>query len=204
MKQSAPHSQTTDKIIRRRRIFRSFLAKSLSNRSLTERAADDITKYSGSIPFLIFHIYWFALWIAINVGAVPGLVPFDPFPFGLLTMIVSLEAIVLSVFVLLSQNRASQIDSLREEVDLQVNLIAEEEITKTLEILAEIREKLGIKKEDPELARMLNRIDTSYIERTLQKQMENETQSIISVINKNGSNGHQKQPDKENKQTSKK
>lgn len=197
MKENSTKSlQQSDKIIRRRRIFRSFLGKSLANRSFTEKASDEITRFSGSILFLVFHIYWFALWIVINMNMIPGIKAFDPYPFGLLTMIVSLEAIVLSVFVLLSQNRGAQIDSLREEVDLQVNLIAEEEITKALELLAEIREKLGIKKEDPELERMLNRIDTSYIERTLQKQMDNENQSIIPLMNK--SNGKsEKEPSKE-------
>ena len=97
-------------------------------------------------------------------------------------MIVSLEAIILSVFVLLSQNRAAHIDSLRDELHLQVNLIAEEEITKVLEILADMRAKMGIKREDPELSRMLERIDTSYIERTLQKQVDTGTANILKII----------------------
>jgi uncharacterized membrane protein len=171
-----------DRLTRRRRIFRSFEAKSLNNRGVLERISDTITNFSGSIPFLFAHIVWFAIWIAVNVHLIPGIEAFDPFPFGLLTMIVSLEAIVLSVFVLLSQNSAAKIDSLRAELNLQVNLIAEEEITKTLEMLANIQKKLGILEEDIELERMLNRIDTSYIERSLQRQMDNNQNNLIHMI----------------------
>lgn len=115
---------------------------------------------------------------------IPGVEAFDPFPFGLLTMIVSLEAIILSVFVLLSQNRDARIGKLREEVNLQVNLVAEEEITKILELLDEIRKKMGIKKEDHELEKMLERIDTSYIERSLQKQMESSQPHPTDILQK--------------------
>jgi uncharacterized membrane protein len=192
-----------DKMQRRRRIFKSFMGKALANRSFTDKIADEITAISGSVPFLIAHIYWFIVWILINTNAIPGFVAFDPFPFGLLTMIVSLEAIVLSVFVLLSQNRGAKIDSLREELDLQINLIAEEEITKCLEMLAALHKKMGILQEDVELDRMLNRLDTSYIERTLQKQIDNGSQSLMKKIsNPNGNantNGNGKPKEGEQK-----
>ncbi len=181
-KQQATRPSAHERLIRRRRTFRSFMAKALARRSHTDKIADEITTVSGSFPFLVVHVIWFISWVSINIGLIPGVVPFDPFPFGLLTMIVSLEAIVLSVFVLLSQNRSYQVDSLRQEVNLQVNLIAEEEITKALELLRDIHEHLKINKEDPELQRMLNRIDTSYIERTLQKQVEGETAPLINRI----------------------
>ncbi|CAN5207068.1 hypothetical protein BH11PAT1_BH11PAT1_6540 [soil metagenome] len=171
-----------DKITRRRRIIRSFEAKALSHRSVADKFSDFVTDFSGSITFLLLHVVWFAFWISINQGVIPGMKPFDPFPFGLLTMVVSLEAIVLSVFVLLSQNRDAHISKLRDELQLQVNLISEEEITKILELLHEMREKMGIKREDKELEKMLERIDTSYIERSLQKQMDN-TGSTIDLLN---------------------
>src|SRR3989338_10675001 len=94
-----------DKISRRRRIIRSFEGKALGNRRFTERIADQITATFGSFSFAVIHIYWFILWVVINDGYIPGVRPFDPFPYGLLTMIVSLEAIFLSIFVLLSQDR---------------------------------------------------------------------------------------------------
>jgi uncharacterized membrane protein len=167
---TAQNSQ--DKISRRRRIIRSFEAKALIHRKFSEKVADYLTSHFGSFAFALIHLYWFTLWIVINSNMVPGIEPFDPFPYGFLTMIVSLEAIFLSIFVLISQNRAGQVASLREELHLQVNLIAEEEITKVLELLSEIRTKLGIKRDDPELSRMLERIDTSYIEYSLQRQID--------------------------------
>lgn len=184
MSQPTPTSTShQDKVIRRRRLIKSFESKALSNRKFTDKISDFITDFSGSISFLALHIIWFGVWILINMSFFPGVEAFDPFPFGLLTMIVSLEAIVLSVFVLLSQNRDAKISKLRDELHLQVNMIAEEEITKILELLHEMREKMGIKKEDRELEKMLERIDTSYIERSLQKQIDsNGPKDIINIL----------------------
>jgi CRP/FNR family cyclic AMP-dependent transcriptional regulator len=97
-------------------------------RSKIEKAADWIAAFSGSILFLGLHIVWFAVWIVINMNYIPAIPPFDPYPFGLLTMVVSLEAIVLSVFVLLSQNRQVEKDHLRADIEYEVNLRAEIEI----------------------------------------------------------------------------
>lgn len=159
-----------EEIQARRTFYKSFEAKALKSRSFLTRFADRLTATFGSSTFLVLNAIWFLVWIAININWTP-LPVFDPFPFGLLTMIVSLEAIFLSIFVLVSQNRSSYVDTMREELDLQVNLIAEKEITKALKILAEIRQNLGIKEEDQELTEMIKRIDTSYIERSLVKQL---------------------------------
>lgn len=97
------------------------------HRSLIDRAADWIAAFSGSIPFLGLHVLWFAVWIGWNSLA-PEASRFDPFPYGLLTMTVSLEAIILSVFVLLSQNRQIEKDRVRADVEYDVNLKAELEI----------------------------------------------------------------------------
>lgn len=180
---------TIDKISRRRRIIRSFEAKALGHRKFTEKIADSVTAAFGSFTFGVLHVYWFGLWIVLNTGLIVWITPFDPFPFGLLTMIVSLEAIFLSILVLLSQNRAGQVASLREELHLQVDLIAEEEITKVLEILSEIRTKVGIKSDDPELTRMLQRIDTSYIESSLQRQVDAGSTNILKSITPSGLQG---------------
>jgi len=96
-------------------------------RTLTEKAA--------TTGFFIFHAVAFSIWIVWNLG-IGGLPQFDPFPYGLLTMIVSLEAIFLSLFVLMTQSRESTIAELREEMTLQVNLRIEEEVTKTLQLVA--------------------------------------------------------------------
>lgn len=160
------------KIERRKQFFRSFEAKSLRSRSLLTQIADDLTAICGSTVFLLINILGFAGWILINTGLVPGINPFDPFPFGLLTMMVSLEAILLAIFILVSQNRSSHINTIRDEVNTRLNLIAEEEITKILEILAEIRREVGIKREDPELKQMIERLDTNYIERSIVGELE--------------------------------
>ena len=168
----------------RRKFFKSFEAKSLSGRSFLTQIADDLTAICGSTQFLIFHVVFFATWILINIGEVPWIKSFDPYPFGFLTMVVSLEAIFLSIFVLVSQNRSSYISTLRDEVHLGVNLIAEEEITKILEVLADIRKEIGIKKPDHQLDKMLERIDTGYIERSIMDQMERANKSLVEQMKK--------------------
>jgi CRP/FNR family cyclic AMP-dependent transcriptional regulator len=99
-------------------------------RTAIEQAADWVAAFSGSIPFLILHVAIFAVWILLNVNWLPGWKPpmFDPFPFGLLTMVVSLEAIILSVLVLLSQNRQVAKDRIRGDIEYEVNLKAELEV----------------------------------------------------------------------------
>jgi uncharacterized membrane protein len=108
------------------------------------RLADAITAFSGSMMFVWLHVLWFGAWIAVNLGYVPGIEPFDEFPFGLLTMVVSLEAIFLSTFVLVSQNRMQLAADRRAELDLHVNLLAEREATEILRKLIRIEERLDI------------------------------------------------------------
>lgn len=167
---------------RRRQFFRSFEAKSLRSRSILTQISDDLTNICGSSFFLLFHIIFFISWIIVNMGFIFSITPFDPFPFGLLTMVVSLEAIFLAIFILVSQNRSSYIGTLRDEFNLRVNLIAEEEITKVLELLAEMRKEMGIKKEDPELREMLERIDTGYIESSILEQVKEANKSLSEEL----------------------
>jgi uncharacterized membrane protein len=108
--------------------------------NVEERIADRISAFAGSMRFVYLHCIWFAVWILVNLGlvaaALGALPPFDPFPFGLLTMIVSLEAIFLSTFVMITQNRQAEVADHRAEMDYQVNVKAGAEITK-LTILLE-------------------------------------------------------------------
>ena len=97
-------------------------------RTTVQKAADWIADFSGSIPFLALHIAFFAAWILLNVPRIPGAPMFDPFPYGLLTMVVSLEAIILSVFVLLSQNRQVAKERIRGDIEYEVNIKAEMEV----------------------------------------------------------------------------
>jgi uncharacterized membrane protein len=112
-------------------------------RTKVEKAADWIAAFSGSIAFLMIHIVIFAVWILLNVDWLPGWKPpmFDPFPFGLLTMVVSLEAIILSVFVLLSQNRQAAKERIRGDIEYEVNLKAELEIAHLHEKLDRLHEE---------------------------------------------------------------
>lgn len=97
-------------------------------RTAVQKAADWIAAFAGSITFLMIHVVWFGAWIFVNAVKLPGLPQFDPFPFGFLTLTVSLEAIFLSVFVLLSQNRQAAKDHVRSDIEYDVNLKAELEI----------------------------------------------------------------------------
>lgn len=161
------------KISRKRQVVKSFEAKMSQQRTFAERIADHVTYIFGDLRFAVLNLAWFLIWIVWNMGWIPGLAPFDPFPFGLLTMIVSLEAIFLSIFVLISQNRSAKTDKLRSEVDLQINLTSEQEITKVLSLLKMLLEKNGFDlSRDEELPRMMKPIDTWELERKLAKDME--------------------------------
>lgn len=94
-----------------------------------QRVADALAAFSGSIAFLIMHIIWFAIWVSVNTDLIPGVHAFDPFPFGLLTMVVSLEAIFLSCFVLISQNRQAAKEKIRSDVEYDANIRASLEVT---------------------------------------------------------------------------
>jgi uncharacterized membrane protein len=111
-------------------------------RTVVQKAADWIAEFSGSIAFLVIHLVIFAAWIIVNLGIIPGIRPFDQFPFGLLTMAVSLEAIVLSVFVLLSQNRQAAKDHIRSDIEYDVNLKAELEIAHLHEKFDNLQEEI--------------------------------------------------------------
>jgi uncharacterized membrane protein len=117
--------------------------KAARERSLQGRIADVITSFSGRMIFAYVHIVWFGIWILLNTGKF-GLHAFDPFPYGLLTMIVSLEAIFLSTFVLISQNRMGEETERRADLDLHIGLLTEHELTRVLQMLDAIQDKLGI------------------------------------------------------------
>jgi uncharacterized membrane protein len=156
----------------KRRIFKSIKAKSDARRTKPERIADWMTSTFGSMTFLFFNICLFIFWVLVNTNNIEGLSPFDPFPFSLLTTFVSLEAIILAIFVLISQNRNSKVDDLREETHLQVNLITEREITKLMKMMALLLEKQGVDlSQDPELKKMLRPISEEEIEKRLEKEI---------------------------------
>jgi uncharacterized membrane protein len=119
-------------------------ADQINGRTVTERIAGAVTRAAGTAAFAIIHLVWFAGWIILNGALIRGIEPFDPFPFSLLTMIVSLEAIFLSIWILIRQNQMSRQADRREHLDLQINLLAEQESTATLRIVRRIAEHLGV------------------------------------------------------------
>jgi len=94
-------------------------------RSTQDRVADAITAFAGTMLFVYIHALWFAVWIALNEGLLGQAGIFDPYPYGLLTMIVSLEAIFLSTFVMVSQNRQAARENVRADLDFETNLRSE-------------------------------------------------------------------------------
>lgn len=160
------------RLLKSKHAVRSLKAKFNKKRTFAEKVADTMTGLFGSIPFIILNALWFIVWIILNLEILEGIEPFDPFPFGLLTMIVSLEAIILSISVLISQNREQMINDLREEIDLEIDLITESEVTKVMEILAKIAEKNGIDlSADPEFAEMVKPLHSEKIEHSLEKEI---------------------------------
>src|SRR5512134_2561844 len=117
--------------------------KAAGERDPQDRIADAITSFSGRMIFVYVHIVWFGVWILLNTGRF-GMQAFDPFPYGLLTVVVSLEAIFLSTFVLISQNRLGEETERRADLDLHIGLLTEHELTRVLQMLDAIQEKLGI------------------------------------------------------------
>ena len=110
-------------------------------RTSTDRIAEVIANFCGSMTFVWVHVVWFSSWILLN--SIPGLPHFDPFPFTFLTLVVSLEAIFLSTFILISQNLETRISERRSHLDLQLNMLSEQENTKMITLLLAIAEKVG-------------------------------------------------------------
>lgn len=153
-------------------IVRSFEVQELKKRPLVVKMADFLTSGFGTITFLVGNVVIYAFWILMNEGKIPGLPMVDPYPYSFMNSFVSIEAIILSIIVLMSQNRQNQRDTLRNELALQVELISEREITKILKLLKEMLAENSKLKDDPELDEMTNVIDAGYIERKLTEQLE--------------------------------
>ena len=151
------------------KIIQSFEAKELKKRSWSVRLADDLTSVFGSFLFLTLNVIFFILWILANKGLISGVTPFDPFPFGLLTMAVSLEAIMLAVIILISQNRQGKIADIRQKMDFEIDVRAEEETTKILQMLEDIKAHNRVKlRADADLKRMERPTDIEKVREALE------------------------------------
>ncbi len=123
------------------------------NRTRGERISVLIADFCGSMTFVWVHVFWFAAWVLLN--SVFSFHVFDPFPYTFLTLVVSLEAIFLSTFILISQNNETKLTERRNHLDLQINILTEQENTKMLEILELIAKKVGVAYDDPTTAALL-------------------------------------------------
>lgn len=113
-------------------------------RTWSDRVGDAIGTFAGTITFVVVHLVVFAAWAAVNLGVVPGIPAFDSYPFNLLTLIMSLEGVLLTTFVLIKQNRMSVRADRRAHLDLQINLLTEKEVTKVIQLLEHVTAHLGI------------------------------------------------------------
>jgi uncharacterized membrane protein len=148
----------------------------LHHRSLTARIGDAVSRIAGSGLFIVAHLAWFSTWIVLNSGKVGGFVPFDPFPFTFLTFVVSLEAIFLAIFVLVSQNRMAHQADRRAHLDLQINLLAEEESTMILRMLRELclKQRIDPDKLGNDGKALLHRTDLQALMKDLEKHLPEE------------------------------
>jgi uncharacterized membrane protein len=147
-------------------------AEFLRGRSASERLGDRVADFTGSMKFVAIHLVWFAIWILINLGFFPVIRPFDPFPFILLSLVVSCEAVLLSTFVLMKQNRMSKAADQRSHLNLQIDLLAEQEITKILQMLTPVCDRLGLRAaRDPEVSELSNTTALGEIARELKDKL---------------------------------
>ncbi len=129
--------------------------ESRNARSGSERFSDNVAQQAGTIWFISAHAIWFAVWMILNAGLIPSIPIFDPFPYQFLTFVVSLEAIFLALFILMSQNRSNRQADARGHLDLQINLLAEQESTKMLQMLQSLCKYHGLSEaRDPELEQL--------------------------------------------------
>jgi uncharacterized membrane protein len=147
MSENSKHTQShIDSIARQEYEF-------LEQRTSSERVGDRIAGFAGSMSFVLIHVLLVLSWVLINVNRVSWIPRFDPYPFSLLGMIVAVETVVLSSFILMRQNRLTKRAERRDHLNLQVDLIAEKEITKLLQMVHAICDDMGLKQiaEDQEL-----------------------------------------------------
>jgi uncharacterized membrane protein len=116
----------------------------LGRRTTTEQVSDIITKLVGNVVFLAAHLILILGWASLNLRVIPGLKPFDPFPFGVLALVVSSESVFLTIFVLISQGRMSRQSERRSHLDLQVGMLSEQELTTILQMLQKLCQHVGV------------------------------------------------------------
>jgi uncharacterized membrane protein len=141
--------------------------------SPTERIAETIGSFAGTIQFILLQLVFVTAWILANTGLIGGMEAFDPYPFSLLSMLLSLEAVLLTAFVLIRQNRMSMRADHRSHLDLQINLLSEQEVTKVLQVLQRMSHHLGIKDAiDPETKELAQETEVDNVQRDLRASLK--------------------------------
>src|SRR5580693_5373650 len=118
--------------------------EALDRRTRTERDSDAIVKFIGSVKFLVLHVILVGVWSVVNLGLIPHVKSFNPFPFGILALFVASESVFLTICVLISQNRMARQAERRSHLDLQVGMLAEQELTMMLQMLQKLCQHSGV------------------------------------------------------------
>jgi uncharacterized membrane protein len=132
-----------------------------AHRTVGQKIAETIAAFCGSMFFVYVHVIWFGLWMILNSRGAST--QFDPFPYTFLTLVVSLEAIFLSTFILISQNHETRLAERRNHLDLQINMLAEQENTKMLELLQQVAKKVGVPVNDPEVEALAEPVEPEHL-----------------------------------------
>ena len=155
------------------RVIAELERRALHKRTAADRLSDAVTRVTGTGAFAAANLVLFVVWILANTVRLRGVRPFDPYPFNFLTLVVSLEAIFLSIFVLMSQNRMTRAADKRAELDLQVDLLAEQELTAMLQMLDALCRKLKVDSEVPDdrLQQLLSETDVDKLASTIESRL---------------------------------
>ena len=139
-----------------------------------DRVAQAITRFAGSMPFVYLHLFLVVGWVLVNLNLVPGVRPFDP-TFVILATIASVEAIFISTFIMISQNRAAAAAERRADLHLQTSLLAEHEVTQLIRLTTEIAHRLGIEEaRDPELKELQRNVAPEAVLERIEESVEDE------------------------------
>jgi uncharacterized membrane protein len=147
--------------------------EALERRSSSERLADSVGAFAGSLPFVVLHLVLVMAWLLVNSGQISGIIPFDPWPLSLLGVIVAVEAVILSSFILMRQNRMMRRGERRDHLNLQVDLLAEKEITKVLQMVRAICGHMGLQNimADKEIRELSQNTSIESLSQTLEDRL---------------------------------
>jgi uncharacterized membrane protein len=150
--------------------------EALERRSSSERLADTVGAFAGSLPFVVLHLVLVTAWMLVNSGQIHGVRPFDPWPFSLLGVIVAVEAVILSSFILMRQNRMMRRGEHRDHLNLQVDLLAEKEVTTLLQMVRAICGHLGLQSivEDKDIRELSKTTSIESLSQTLEDRLPDE------------------------------